>query len=204
MGKTYKGKDKAKAKIAKAKAKIARKVKRSGTAIVSVSGISFGVLMLAVMLAGCATSDSAQPAKSQTQNNRFNECVIVVATRASVSNRIVRADGTEDFPAVELFTQTQSLENSGTDSTSQTATHTPTTDVKPDIDVRYNDAIAGATTASRGVLETLMSASANKVLDLMTSKKSGTVAVQKTDGTAAMVECKDGQCSFCEDGECNP
>ena len=195
MGKTVRGKAKAEAKIAKAKRKIARKCKGKCAAIVAALG-------LALLATGCATSDNAQPAKANTMNNTFDECIIVVATHASVSNRIVTADGTKDIPAVELFTQTQSLENSGTDTTTQTTTQTPTTDVKPDIDVHYNDALKNATDASKGVLETLVSASANKVLSMMASKESGTVEVTKKDGTTATVECKDGQCSFTDSGGC--
>ena len=199
MGKTDKAKTKAAAKIAKADRKIARKCKGGKCAVIVAA---FGLAMLAT---GCATSDNAQPAKANTMNNTFDDCIIVVATHASVSNRIVTAEGTKDIPAVELFTQTQSLENSGTDTTSQTTTQTPTTDVKPDIDVHYNDALNNATDASRGVLETLLSSSASKVLELMASKGSGTVQVTKKDGTTATVECKDGQCSIvsaCPDGKC--
>ena len=199
MGKTDKAKTKAAAKIAKAKAKVERKTKRGVAAVVA-------ALALSAIFTGCATSDSAQPAKSQTQNNTFDDCIIIVATQASVSNRIVKADGTKDIPAVELFTQTQSLESSGTESFAQTATQTPTTDVKPDIDVHYNDALKNATDASKGVLETLLSSSANKVLDMMASKKTGTVEVTKSDGSKATVECKDGQCAFassCPNGKCS-
>ena len=197
MGKTSKCKDKAKAKTAKADRKIARKCK----------GGKLAVLLAAFALAllcGCATSDSQQPAKANTMNNTFDDCIIVVATHASVSNRIVTAEGTKDIPAVELFTQTQSLESSGTESFAQTATQTPTTDIKPDIDVHYNDALKNATDASKGVLETLVDSSAKAVLQMMSEKKSGTVQVTKTDGSTATVECKDGQCSLCTDGSCSP
>jgi len=196
MGKTVKGKAKAEAKIAKAKRKIARKCKGKCAALVAAFGLA--------MLCGCATSDSTQPAKANTMSNTFDDCIIVVATHCSVSNRIVTAEGTKDIPAVELFTQTQSLENSGTDTTSQTATQTPTTDVKPDLDVHYNDAIKGATDASKGVLESLIDTSAKSVLQMMSEKKSGTVQVTKTDGSTATVKCEDGQCSFCTDGSCSP
>ena len=192
MGKTIKGKDKAARKTAAAKRKIARKCKGKCAAIVA----AFGLALLAT---GCATSDNAQPAKANTMNNTFDDCIIVVATHASVSNRIVTAEGTKDIPAVELFTQTQSLENSGTDTTTQTTTQTPTTDVKPDIDVRYNDAIAGATSASKGVLDLLTDTGKAAVLELMSSKKSGTVKVEKTDGSSATVKCENGQCEFCEE-----
>ena len=197
MGKTSKCKDKAKAKTAKADRKIARKCK----------GGKLAALLAAFALAllcGCATSDSQQPAKANTMNNTFDDCIIVVATHASVSNRIVTAEGTKDIPAVELFTQTQSLESSGTESYAQTATQTPTTDIKPDIDVHYNDALKNATDASKGVLETLVDSSAKAVLQMMSEKKTGTVEVTKTDGSTATVECKDGQCSLCTDGSCTP
>ena len=195
MGKTDKCKKKAAAKVAKAKGKIARKTKGACALF-----LAFGL----ALLCGCSTSDSAQPAKSQTQNNTFDDCIIVVATKCSVSNRIVRADGTKDIPAVELFTQTQSLESSGTESFSQTATQTPTTDVKPDIDVHYNDAMKNATDASKGVLESLIDSSAKAVLQMMSEKKTGTVEVTKTDGSTATVKCENGQCSLCTDGSCTP
>lgn len=141
MGKTLKGKAKTKAKVAKANAKIARKCKRCACVALALAAL--------VALGGCATGESTQPAKSQTMENTFKDCIIVVATKCSVSNRVVRADGTKDVPAVELFTQTQSLENGGTETTSQTATQTPTTDVKPDIDVEVpvTKTAAGGTAA---------------------------------------------------------
>ena len=67
--------------------------------------------------------------------------------------------------------------------------------------MHYNDALKNATDASKGVLESLATTSANKVLSMMASKESGTVEVAKTDGSTATVECKDGQCSFCTDCE---
>ena len=198
MGKTFKGKAKAEAKIAKAKRKIARKCK--GGKLASL----LAAFALAILATGCSTAHSAQPAKAQTQNNTFDDCIIVVATHCSISNRIVTAEGTKDAPAVELFTQTQSLESSGTESFAQTATQTPTTDVKPDLDVHYNDAMKNATDASKGVLDSLIDASAKSVLQMMAEKKTGTVQVTKTDGSTATVECKDGQCSLCTDGSCTP
>ena len=194
MGKTVKGKDKAKAKIAKAKAKIARKTKRGIAAIVAAFALAF--------LFGCSTSDSAQPAKSQTQNNTFDGCVFVMAAKATVSNGVVVAAG-EAAPALEMFTQTQSLESTGsTDTFSQTATQTPTTDVKPDLNVHYNDALKNATDASKGILETLTQSGMEKVLSLMQSGGSGQVTVEKKDGTQAVVTCENGQCTACAD--CSP
>lgn len=83
------------------------------------------------IMTGCATSDSAQPAKSQTQRNTFDDCVFIMAAKATVSNGVIRAEESSTTP-LEMFTQTQALESSGTESFAQTATQTPTNDVKPD------------------------------------------------------------------------
>ena len=193
MGKTAKGKEKAERKVAKAKRKIARKVKRCEAVASAIAAFALA------FLCGCATSEALQPAKSMTQNNDFDDCIIIVASKVNLAKDGKAAAEGGGLPTLELFTQTQSLESTGsTDTFSQTATQTPTTDVKPDLDVRYNDALKNATDASKGVLETLVSSSANKVLSLMQSKESGTVEVKKTDGTSATVQCEDGQCSFVE------
>ena len=80
----------------------------------------------------------------------------------------------------------------------ETQTATPTLDVRTRVDARYNDALAAASTASKGVIDSLTEAGANKVLSLMADKSTGTVEVQKKDGTTAVVKCEGGQCEFCE------
>jgi len=190
MGKTIKGKDKAARKTAAAKRKIERKTKGGKVAAI------LAAFALAAILTGCTTADSAQPAKSQTQTNTFKDCIVIVATRASVSNRVVRADGSKDIPAVELFTQTQSLESTGsTDTFGQTNTQTPTTDIKPDVDVHYNDAVGKGSDAAATFLSSLTSESFAALRDYVTNKKSGSVTVTKKDGTTETLECKDGTCT---------
>ena len=184
-----KGKAKTAAKVAKAKGKIAAKcaARAVGRATAPAAvAILAGAL---AALSGCATSESAQPAKAQTQNNTFDDCIIIVATQCTVSNRIVRADGAADIPAVELFTQTQSLESSGTESFAQTATQTPTTDVKPDIDVKYNDAIGAAGSAAKSASAILGDAAASAVKGLVSGSSSG--------------DCADGKCSETVSGDCS-
>ena len=188
MGKTAKGKDMAKAKVAKAKAKIARKTKRGLAAVVAAFALAF-------LLAGCATSDSAQPAKSQTQNNSFDRCVFVMASKATVTNGVVVAEG-EAAPALEMFTQTQSLESTGsTDTFSQTATQTPTTDIKPDIDLHYNDAVGTGGNAAASFLSLLTAESFAAVRDYIKSGKSGKVTVTTKDGKTETLDCAAGSCS---------
>ena len=188
MGKTVKGKDKAKAKIAKAKAKIARKTKSGMAAVVA-------ALALAFAFTGCTSAQSAQPAKSQTQTNDIRDCVIVIASNATISNGVVTAEG-GTAPSLEILTQTQSLESTGsTDTFSQTATQTPTTDVKPKTDLRYNDAIGAGGSAAKSFTDSLSSAGLAMVSDYIKNKKSGTIEVEKKDGTKETVTCENGKCT---------
>lgn len=166
-------------KVANGKKKVARKCAKTAKAVAVLAALS-------VALCGCMGTQT--PSRSQTLT--FDDCTFNIYGCGTETNEVAR---------VEIATQAMSIENSGTET--QTASPTQTTDVKPDIDLKYNDAIAGASTASKGVLETLTSESINAVLGLMSSKKTGTVEVTKTDGTQATVECKDGQCSLCSDCE---
>lgn len=188
--KMKKAKTKAKAKVAAKTGKCGGNAKECAKAAVVL--VAFAALAI---LCGCATTGE-QPARSQTQTNRFDDCIVIVgAARTTVSNGVVVAEADVSPTAVELFTQTQA--NEGSETISPVAT--PTLDIKPDINVRYNDALKNATDASKGVLETLSEASSKAVLGLMSSKQSGVLDVEKSDGTAAKVKCEDGQCSFCTD-----
>lgn len=177
MGKTIKGKNKVAAKKAAAQKKIARKCRGKCAALVT-------LLALAAIADGCAQS-GPQPSRAIYQRFNLTRCVIVVSG-ASVS--------TNDTPAVEMFTATQA--NDGSETVSPTAT--PTLDVKTDITAKYNDAIQSASAATRSVLGSIGDG-LGAVLDLILSKKTGKVAVTKTDGSKACVECVDGQCSWCEE-----
>ena len=199
MGKTIKGKDKSARKAAAAKRKIARKCKGGKTAAI------VAAFALAAIMCGCSTAESAQPAKANTMSNTFDDCIIVVATHCSISNRNVTAEGTKDAPAVELFTQTQSLESTGsTDTFGQANTQTPTTDVKPDVNVNYaqgggiTNRGTGCAKASgaAGIIESLTAEGLAMLKDYIVNKKSGTVTLAKKDGTTVTADCKEGSCTF--------
>ena len=194
MGTADKAKKKAKAKVAKKVEAKKAKTKRKAGKRALVAALAFAL----AFLCGCATSDSAQPAKSQTQTNTFDDCNFFFAGNLVYSNGYVNATG-GNLPTLEMLTQTQSLESSGTESFAPTATQTPTTDVKPDLDVHYNDAISAASATSKGILETLSQSGVEKVLSLMSSGGSGSVTVEKKDGTSAVVTCENGQCTTCTD-----
>lgn len=190
MGKTIKGKDKAARKTAAAKRKIARKCKGGKIAAI------VAAFALAAILTGCTTADSAQPAKSQTQENRFDGCTFVMAAKTTISNGVIVAEG-DAASALEMFTLTQSLESTGsTDTFGQANTQTPTTDIKPDIDLHYNDAVGTGGKAASDFLSSLSAESFATLRDYIKSGKSGKVTVTKKDGTTETLDCADGSCSY--------
>ena len=164
-------KDKVKAKAKAVKTKVKGKVK-TVLALVALS-----------VLAGCMDTAPASRATTATYTFAFE---FDDSARGNTIN-LTLGDG--------------ALASADSSGSTETQTATPTLDIRTKIDARYNDAIAGATSASKGVLESLLSTSANKVLEMMQSKETGTVKVQKTDGSEATVKCENGQCSFCEDCE---
>ena len=180
-----KNKDKSvKEKIAVMKKKVKGKIAK-----LKGKGASVAVVALA-LLAVCGCLDTAPASRATTAS--VSKPSVDVTVGSGASNVVVTA-----------YIHVQDIGQASADSegSTETQTITPTMDIRPDIDVRYNDAIAGATAASKSVLGSIGDG-LTAVLDLMQSKKSGTVAVTKTDGTAATVKCEDGQCSFCED--CQP
>lgn len=169
-------KSKVKAKAKAIKAKVKGKVKGGKVALIALALLP---------LCGCP---SANPA-SRTTSAAVEDPRICVDIGGGATN-----------VAVTAYIQIHDLALASADSagSTETQTATPTVDVRTRIDARYNDAIAGASSASRSVLGAIGDG-VTGVLDLMASKKSGKVAVTKTDGSAAVVQCDDGQCSFCEE-----
>lgn len=189
MGKTIKGKEKAARKTAAAKRKIERKTKRGKVAAI------VAAFALAAILTGCTTADSAQPAKSQTQENRFDGCTFVMAAKTTISNGVIVAEG-DAAPALEMFTQTQSLESTGsTDTFGQANTQTPTTDIKPDVDLHYNDAIGAGGSVGASFVNSLTAESAALLKSYIDGKKTGKVTVTTKDGKTETLDCADGICT---------
>ena len=179
-------KDKAKA----AKGKIKEKLKGAKRACVL-----FALFAAAAMLTGCQTPNQA----SRSTNASYDdlEPKIVVQIGEGVTNANVNA-------TINMTLGDGALASADSSGSTESQTQTPTFDIRPQTDLRYNDAIAGASSASKGVLETLADTSKDAVLAMMASKQSGMVGVTKKDGTKATVTCTDGQCSICEDGICTP
>lgn len=117
------------------------------------------------------------------------------ATTATVTIEIRNYGGTNTVSNSVADVAQASADSAGS---TETQTATPTLDVRTQVDARYNDALAAASTTSKGILETLTTAGMNKVLAMMQSGGSGQVTVEKQDGTQAIVTCENGQCTACE------
>ena len=171
MGKTVRGKAKVKAKIKAAKRKIARKCK--GCAMVA---------LFALLVAGCMETRPASRATTAT----YGDIVMKLGEKSHGNTvTITLGDG--------------ALASADSSGSTETQTATPSMSIPVRVDARYNDAIAGATPASKGILDTLTEAGAAKVLSFMASGGTGTVQAEKKDGTTTTIKCENGQCYPCTD-----
>ncbi len=154
-------------------------------------GCLFGIIaFLGVVLIGCMTPEQA----SRSTNATYGDMEAKVATDIGekAHNNAVTVD-------IKVTLGDGAIASADSSGSTESQTQTPTFDISPKTDLRYNDALAAASTTSRGILETLTSAGANKVLALMQSGGTGEVTVQKADGTDAVVKCENGQCTTCTD-----
>ena len=163
MGNVEKAKQKAKEKLRTKMRKVTRKAKKTLRA----GSVMISVIALAV-ITGCASSGE-QPARSQNQHNEFDQCFFYVTGTSS-----------NDMPAIEVFTQTQSNAGSETVSPTSTPTQSTSTDLKAQLPAKGS--------AGSGVLET--------VLDAFTGGGGGNSESKCANGT-----CPDGNC--CLDGNCS-
>ena len=178
MGKTVKGKEKVKAKIAEAKKKIARKVK--GCAL----------LALSLLIVGCSTATPASRATSASYEINVKVCMDEGVKSATVNVPFTFGDG--------------ALASADSSGSTETQTATPTLDIKPDVNVNYaqgggitNRGTGGAkASGAAGIIESLTAEGLATLKDWITSKKTGTVTLQKKDGTTVTADCKDGACTF--------
>ena len=96
------------------------------------------------------------------------------------------------------------LASADSSGSTETQTATPTLDVKPDVNLNYaqgggitNRGTGGAkASGAAGILESLTAEGLAALKEYVTGKKSGTVTLQKKDGTTVTADCEDGSCTF--------
>lgn len=212
--KIEKAKDKAKRKLATKLAKVATK-----------TGEAVGAIALIALIAGCmAPGDMEQPARSQTMNNTFRDCVIIAnARQVALDTKAKTLDAEADTMSapLELWTQTQA--NEGSETVTPTATSTPSMTIDTDaaLDIPVNKANSGtsAATGTVGALEKLAGAGADWVTNKINGTGQGQESSAKGTGENAKTaaggceggdcdiggDCSDGSCDIggCEGGNCN-
>lgn len=171
-----------------------KKIKKANKKTVKKCGAILAFLALAMSVIGCASTGS-QPSRSQTMNNDFKDCVVIIASKATVSNDCVSAEG-DGIQPNEIFTQT--MRNEGSEQNTPTATPTQKTDVSPKTDVNTT----GGRTA--GVLETLIGSfgawlTTPSGKEATVAAATGTAAADCADGKCADGTCTDGSCTTCTD-----
>ena len=96
------------------------------------------------------------------------------------------------------------LASADSSGSTETQTATPTLDIKPDVNLNYaqgggitNRGTGGAKASGAvGILESLTAEGRAALKDYITGKKTGTVTLQKKDGSTVTADCKDGSCTF--------
>lgn len=185
MGKTARGKEKVKAKIAAAKKKIARKVKGS-------VAIMAAILSL-VLYEGCSTATPASRATSASYEINVKVCMDENVKSATVNVPFTFGDG--------------ALASADSSGSTETQTATPTLDIKPDINVNYaqgggitNRGNGGGATGAAGVLDKLLGSLTDEGLAALKSalanKTNGKITLNKKDGTTTTATCANGTCTF--------
>ena len=188
-------KQKINAKVKAKTSNIKEKVKGKVAAKV---GKSCAIAALLLAVAGCHMGE--QPTAQRAQTSIIRDNIITVNVVSYPTNELASSRSVAPIN-VEVGNLAQANETSGTESMTASPSNTPTVSTPVRIDARYNDALAAASTTSKGVIESLTEAGANKVLSMMADKSTGTVDVEKKDGTTVTVECKDGQCAIKENCE---
>ena len=168
-------KERVKAKAKAVKAKVKAKIKAS-------VAIMAAILSL-VLYEGCSTATPASRATTATYQFRFE----LGDNAKSVTINTTMGDG--------------ALASADSEGSTETQTATPTLDIKPDVNLNYaqgggitNRGTGGA--KASGILESLTAEGLAMLKEYVTGKKSGTVTLQKKDGTTVTADCKDGSCTF--------
>lgn len=179
-------KPKVKAKMQAMKAKLKCRVKK--TAIVLAA-------FALVALTGCMTPEQASRSTRAEVGDVKSSIDVSVDEKARSNSVTINIRNTFGDGA------SASADSSGS---TESQAQTPTFDISPKTDLRYNDALSAASTTTKGILETLTETGMKKVLALMQSGGNGTVTVDNANGGQTTVTCENGQCTSasCFDGSC--
>ena len=173
-----KEKVKAKAKAVKEKLKGAAKV-------------LLALIGLAVLFSGCSMATPASRATTANYEISVKVSVDESAKATTVNVPFTFGDG--------------ALASADSEGSTETQTATPTLDIKPDVNVNYaqgggitNRGTGGAASGVAELIGSLTVEGLATLKDWVTSKKSGTVTLQKNDGTTTTATCANGICTLAD------
>lgn len=177
-------KEKVKAKAAEVKAKV-KGIKARVKGKFGKSGAVVAALALAYIVCGCSTADPA----SRSNENRVGDIEPnVKITLENSSSNVVNV-------TVPIKLSDGLMASADSKGSTETQTATATTDVKPQTDLRYNDAIGAGGNAVSAFVSSLTPEGMATLRDCIANKKSGKIAVTKKDGTTETLDCVDGNCT---------
>lgn len=177
-------KDVVKAKAAEVKAKV-KGIKARVKGKFGKSCAVVAALALAHIVCGCSTADPASRSNENSVGDiEPNVKIVLENSSSNVVNATVMIKLSDGLMA--------SADSKGS---TETQTATATTDVKPQTDLRYNDAIGAGGNAVSAFVSSLTTEGAALLRDYVTNKKSGKITVTKTDGTTETLDCANGTCT---------
>ncbi len=177
-------KDVVKAKAAEVKAKV-KGIKARVKGKFGKSCAVVAALALAHIVCGCSTAD---PASRSNENSVGDiEPSVKIAFENSTSN-VVNV-------TIPIKLSDGLMASADSKGSTETQTATATTDVKPQTDLRYNDAIGAGGNAVSTFVSSLTSEGMATLRDYVFNKKSGKITVARTDGTTETLDCVNGTCT---------
>lgn len=151
-------------------------------------------LVVAFALCGCSTATPASRATTACYDISVKVSVDEHAKSTTVNVPFTIGDG--------------ALASADSAGSTETQTATPTTDVKPDVNVNYaqgggiTNRGTGGTVGAAGTLEKLLGSLTDEgvaaLKSALANKTTGTVTLAKKDGSTVTATCKDGSCTFAD------
>jgi hypothetical protein len=151
-----------------------------------------GVILFALCLVGCQTPEQA----SRSTRAEYGDIEPDVRVEVNGTNTV--------SVAVHITIGDGALASADSAGSTESQTQTPTFDIKPDLDVHYNDAVGKGGDFATSLMGALTPAAKALLQKAIAEKQTGTLTLEKTDGGTVQVQCENGVCSPCEGGACSP
>ena len=175
-------KEKIKGKAKAMKKKIKSKIKGKTKCKAKKAAVATAVVAMMLCVCGCLET---QPASR--------------ATTATYGDVVIRMGEKSHHNTVEIKLGDGAIASADSTGSTETQTATPSMSIPVRVDARYNDAVKSGGDALTALVESLTPAAKEALNKAVSEKYTGTLELEKTDGSKVQVECKDGVCTECAD-----